>query len=69
MLAISIGLILDISSRFLSGDTGAYGLFAIVLPTILTPLTARSILTDTGKKAIQHAVEGIGFIPSSWRKD
>jgi len=69
LLAISLSLIADIASRFLSGDTDAYGVLAIVAPTLLTLFTTRSVLTDAGQKVIQRMLGSFKFIPAGWREE
>ncbi len=51
--AISIGLLLNISGRFLLGGAGVVGLSAIALSNLLTLLKARSDLTDAGSEGVQ----------------
>ncbi|MCB0164225.1 MAG: tetratricopeptide repeat protein [Anaerolineae bacterium] len=68
-LAVALSLIADIASRFLSGNTDAYGILAIVGPTLLTLFTTRSVLTEAGQKAIQRMLSGFKFIPAGWREE
>ncbi|MEA5464994.1 tetratricopeptide repeat protein [Leptothoe sp. PORK10 BA2] len=51
--AISIGLLINISGRFLLGGAGVAGLSAIALSNLLTLLKARSDLTDAGSEGAQ----------------
>ena len=51
--AISIGLLLNISGRFLLGGAGVAGLSAIALSNLLTLLKARSDFTDAGNEGVQ----------------
>ncbi|MEL6401076.1 MAG: tetratricopeptide repeat protein [Cyanobacteria bacterium J06626_4] len=51
--AISIGLLVNISGRFLLGGAGVAGLSAIALSNLLTLLKARSDLTDAGNEGVQ----------------
>jgi tetratricopeptide (TPR) repeat protein len=69
LLAVSLSLIADIGSRFLSGDTDAYGVLAIVAPTLLTLFTTRSVLTDAGQKVIQRMLGSFKFIPAGWHEE
>lgn len=55
--AISIGLLLNISGRFLLGGAGVAGLSAIALSNLLTLLKARSDLTDAGNEGVQLLFE------------
>lgn len=51
--AISIGLLVNITGRFLLGGAGVAGLSAIALSNLLTLLKARTDLTDAGKEGAQ----------------
>ena len=51
--AISIGLLINISGRFLLGGAGVAGLSAIAFSNLLTLLKARSDLTDAGNEGVQ----------------
>ncbi|NEQ43039.1 MAG: tetratricopeptide repeat protein [Leptolyngbya sp. SIOISBB] len=51
--AVSIGLLVNISGRFLLGGAGVAGLSAIALSNLLTLLKARSDLTDAGNEGVQ----------------
>ena len=61
-LAVSLSIIVNISSRFLDGfldgnpDIG--GLIAVVFPTILSLLTTRSILTESGRLTCSFGLYG-----------
>jgi tetratricopeptide (TPR) repeat protein len=55
--AISIGLLVNISGRFLLGGAGVAGLSAIALSNLLTLLKARSDLIDAGNEGVQLLFE------------
>ncbi|WP_204139940.1 tetratricopeptide repeat protein [Halomicronema sp. CCY15110] len=55
--AISIGLLVNISGRFLLGGAGVAGLSAIALSNLLTLLKARSDLTDAGNEGVHLLFE------------
>jgi tetratricopeptide (TPR) repeat protein len=55
--AISIGLLVDISGRFLLGGAGVLGLSAVALSNLLTLLKARSDLTEAGNEGVQLLFE------------
>jgi tetratricopeptide (TPR) repeat protein len=69
LLAVSLSLIADISTRFLSGDTDAYGILAVVGPTVLTLFTTRSVLTQAGQEAARRILGGFKIIPSHLREE
>ncbi|MCP4995643.1 MAG: tetratricopeptide repeat protein [Gammaproteobacteria bacterium] len=69
LLAVSLSLIADISSRFLSGDIDAYGILAVIAPTVLALLTTRSVLTQAGQEAIQRILGSFKFIPAKWQEE
>ena len=52
--AISIGLLVNITGRFLLGGAGVAGLSAIALSNLLTLLKARSDLTDASNEGAQQ---------------
>lgn len=64
--AVSIGLLVTISSRFLLGGAGVAGLSAIALSNLLTLLKARSDLTDAGNEGAQWFFDRFRLSPS-WR--
>ncbi|NER80692.1 MAG: tetratricopeptide repeat protein [Leptolyngbya sp. SIO1D8] len=55
--AISVGLLVDISGRFLLGGAGVAGLSAIALSNLLMLLKARSDLTAAGNEGVQLLFE------------
>lgn len=64
--AISIGLLINISGRFLLGGAGVAGLSAIALSNLLTLLKARSDLTDAGSEGAQVFFDRFKVSPP-WR--
>ena len=52
--ALSLGLLGNISGRFLLGGAGVVGLSAVALSNLLTLLKARSDLTDTGRQGFER---------------
>lgn len=64
--AISIGLLVSISARFLLGGAGVAGLSAVALSNLLTLLKARSDLTDAGKEGVQVFFDRFE-VPKPWR--
>lgn len=64
--AVSIGLLVTISGRFLLGGAGVAGLSAIALSNLLTLLKARSDLTEAGNEGAQWLFDRFRLSPS-WR--
>lgn len=69
LLALSLSLIADIAARFLSGDTDALGIFAVVGPALLTLFTTRSVLTQAGQELARRMFGSLKFIPSHLREE
>ncbi len=65
-LALSIGLVTDMSPRFLSGGPDTFAAFAVVVQSGLTLLATGSILTKTGQEVIRRVFSGLTFIPKTW---
>lgn len=55
--AISLGLLVNVSGRFLLGGAGVAGLSAVALSNLVTLLKARSDLTDAGNEGIEMLFE------------
>ncbi len=60
----SLGLLANIASRFLSGGVGVLGAVAVVFPSLLTLLQARSELTEAGKEGLEKLVTKLRIPPS-----
>ena len=56
--AISIGLLVTISGRFLLGGAGVAGLSAIAFSNLLTLIKAKSDLTDAGNEGAKRLFDG-----------
>jgi tetratricopeptide (TPR) repeat protein len=52
----SLGLLANIASRFLSGGVGVLGAVAVVFPSFLTLLQARSELTEAGREGFDQLI-------------
>ena len=57
----SLGLLANIASRFLSGGVGVLGAAAVVFPSFLTLLQARSELTDAGREGFDKLIAKLGI--------
>jgi tetratricopeptide (TPR) repeat protein len=64
----SLGLLANIASRFLSGGVGVLGAAAVVFPSFLTLLQARSELTDAGREGFEKLIAKLG-IPQNSREE
>jgi len=65
--ALSLGLLGNISGRFLLGGAGVVGLSAVALSNLLTLLKARSDLTDTGRQGFERLLARM--LPSHWHEE
>lgn len=65
---INLALLGDIASRFVMGGIGVGGATAVILPTILTGLKARSDLQEKGQDVIKFIFEKFG-IKSHFREE
>ncbi|MDJ0599143.1 MAG: tetratricopeptide repeat protein [Crocosphaera sp.] len=57
----SLGLLANIASRFLSGGVGVFGAVAVVFPSFLTLLQARSELTEAGQEGLDKLIAKKGI--------
>ncbi|NEQ79083.1 MAG: tetratricopeptide repeat protein, partial [Moorea sp. SIO2I5] len=64
----SLGLLANIASRFLSGGVGVLGAAAVVFPSFLTLLEARSELTEAGREGLEKLITKLG-IPQYCREE
>ncbi|MDJ0733040.1 MAG: tetratricopeptide repeat protein [Nostocaceae cyanobacterium] len=60
-LTASLSLVVDISTRFLSGGTGFLSSFAVISQSLLTLLTAGSVLTKAGHKGVEQTLSNFGI--------
>lgn len=67
-LTVSFSLVVDISSRFLSGGADALGALAVSTQSILTLLTAKSTLTETGHNGIKHLLGRLRLPKHLWNE-
>lgn len=64
----SLSLVVDISSRFVSGGPGFLGSFAIISQSALTLLTAGGVLTEAGRKGIEEILSRLGIKKYLWQE-
>ncbi|NEO43599.1 MAG: tetratricopeptide repeat protein [Moorea sp. SIO4A3] len=57
----SLGLLANIASRFLSGGVGVLGAAAVVFPSLLTLLKAKSELTEAGREGLEKLIGKLGI--------
>ncbi|MGL5835805.1 MAG: tetratricopeptide repeat protein [Waterburya sp.] len=60
----NLGLLANIASRFLSGGVGVVGAIAVVFPSFLTLLQARSELTEVGREGVEKLFIKLGISQS-----
>lgn len=68
VLAAAFSLIANIAPRFLSGNPSIQGAFAVISQSFIALLTAGSLLTNAGQKAIERALEQLN-IPNHFRAE
>ena len=57
----SLGLLANIASRFLTGGVGVLGAAAVVFPSLLTLLKAKSELTEAGREGLEKFIAKLGI--------
>ncbi|MFQ3627970.1 MAG: tetratricopeptide repeat protein [Cyanobacteriota bacterium] len=67
-LAASFSLVMDISSKFLTGGTDLLGSFIIVGQSVLTLLTGKTALTQAGQEATERGLAQLG-VPSHYQHE
>ncbi len=68
LLTVSLSLVANISSRFLSGGPDTWGAFAIVAQSVLTLLTTSSVLTKAGREAGKRVIGNFKFLKPFWEE-
>jgi len=64
----SLSLVVDISSRFVSGGLNVFGSFAIISQSVLMLLTTGGVLTTTGRKGIEEILSKLGIKKYLWQE-
>ena len=67
-LTISLGLVADISSRFLSGGPDTWASMAVVGQSVLTLLAAGGALTLAGQEAIKRVLSSLNVPTYHWQE-
>jgi Tfp pilus assembly protein PilF len=67
-LTISLGLISEITSRFLSGGSDTFGGIVISVQSVLTLLTAGGVLTQTGQEAGKRFLKNHQISEKYWQE-
>ncbi len=65
-LTASLSLVVDISTRFVSGGTDTGGVFAVIIPSVLTLLAGGGALTKTGQEAIEYILISLKINKNLW---
>lgn len=68
LLTVALGLLVDISGRFLSGGADTRGAFAIIIQSILTMLAAGGVLTKAGRQAVERTLQKLNIKPHYWQE-
>jgi len=67
-LTISLSLVGDISTRFLTGGSDSFGAFAVSSQSILTLLVAGGALTKAGQEANQRILKRLNISEQYWHE-
>jgi tetratricopeptide (TPR) repeat protein len=67
-LTISLGLLGDISPRFLTGGPDSFGAFTVSAQSVLTLLAAGSILTKAGQEALKRGLKVTHISEKYWHE-
>jgi tetratricopeptide (TPR) repeat protein len=67
LLTISLSLIVDISTRFLSGGPDTLSAYAVIVQSLLTTLAAGGILTKSGRKVFEQLLKRTKVPPGWWQ--
>jgi tetratricopeptide (TPR) repeat protein len=65
-LTASLGFVADICTRFLSGGPDLAGVFAAIIPTVLTLLAGEGALTQNGREGIEYVLTSLKVDKSLW---
>lgn len=67
-LTASLSLVIDISTRFLSGGAGLVSSLAVVSQSVLTLLTVGGVLTEAGRKGVEQTLSRFGIKTFLWQE-
>ncbi|WP_445638073.1 tetratricopeptide repeat protein [Nostoc sp. DSM 114161] len=67
-LTSSLSLVIDISTRFLSGGAGFLSSFAVISQSVLTLLTVGGVLTEAGRKGVEQTLSRFGIKTYLWQE-
>lgn len=67
-LTSSLSLVIDISTRFLSGGGGFLSSFTVISQSVLTLLTVGGVLTEAGRKGIEQTLSSFGIKTYFWQE-
>ncbi len=65
-LTASLSLVVDISTRFLSGGPDTLGAFAVIIQSVLTLLAGGGALTKTGREGTEQILKSLKVPKSLW---
>jgi tetratricopeptide (TPR) repeat protein len=66
LLTASLGFVADISTRFLTGRPDIWGVFGVIVPTVLTLLAGQGALTQNGREGIEYVLTSLKWDKSLW---
>ncbi|MBE9229047.1 tetratricopeptide repeat protein [Phormidium sp. LEGE 05292] len=67
-VTISLSLIIDISAKFFQGGPDTTGVFAVIVPSVLTLLAGGGALTKPGQEGMEYILTSLKFDRNSWDK-
>lgn len=65
-LSASLSVVVDISTRFLRGGPDIAGVFAVIIPSLLTLLAGEGALTKTGQEGIEYILTSLKLQKAWW---
>jgi len=68
LLTISLSLIVDISTRFMTGGPDGWATFAVVAQSVLAMLAVGGTLTKTGRQFVEFLLKSARIPAYSWNK-
>lgn len=65
-LTAALSLLIDISQKFLSGGPDTAGVFAVIIPSVLTLLAGGGALTKTGQEGLEYILTSFKLEKAWW---
>lgn len=67
-MTANISLIMNISSKFLTGGLDFWGAFAVVSQSVLALLTGGGVLTESGRRSVDTVLQSLGVTRYRWNE-